>query len=130
MNNILPLIFFVILSLISFLGCSSKEDDADNRASFNIAIINNSGSVFDCKYIEYNSEYYYQIGQLKYSDKTVKIYPGEVKELAAYPTYKDSGSCEVILMLNDRSKGIIFFRGDGIRVYKIKPGLLGASGPG
>ncbi len=43
---------------------------------------------------------------------------------------RDSHFCEILLHLDDDTKGVVFYADYGRHSYTIRPGLLGASGPG
>jgi hypothetical protein len=128
-NNMIK--YLLILFSVAFLiSCGGNSTEEINRPSFFISINNTSSSEFSCQYVKYNDFNEFEIGRQKYENKILKILPGEVVKFTAFPSDDNSRICEVILKLNDNSKGVLFFLEDNIRNFIIKPGFLGAGSPG
>ena len=122
--------YCVIFIIITLTGCESDSESKDNRPSFYLVIENSTTVPFSCKYVEYNENYQYVVGQNKYEHKTVEIAAMSSISFTAYPNFELSEICEVDIGYNGEKKGLVFFYGDVIRKYKILPGLLGSPGSG
>ena len=120
----------IALLLLILCSCGSEKESSDNRNAFEITIENASRSDFICDYIKYNENYQYIVNQDKYEVENKNIPAGATLKLIAYTREKNSDICEIILILGEQKKGIIFFKNDSNRYYKILPGYLGAAGTG
>ena len=121
---------FYFILILALTSCGSDSESKETRTSFYLDIENSTTVPFSCKYVEYNENYKFVIGQNKYDYKTIEIAAGSSVSFTAYPNFSSSEICEVDISYNGEMKGLIFFYRDVVRKYKILPGLLGSPGSG